>query len=424
MLLLNVIRAKDRLPMYLTAISSLSGNANASFTGSLGGSYTHATGDTGQTTTGGSLPEGVSSVVSGMTKTITRGLTPSVSGTLSRNPNFTLAVLDGEKFTRGFLKPVGQRTFAHFWNQGWPPELLLYLLVQKVVVEGEPEYWNYPSSSEPKLKTLHRFGCWVQSFVAGSPELKEGPAYTDLGPLLETSDVQDVNKLIALTEKGFALKPEGDVWRLSRVSESYVLRQTDPRGDSTDADCPNLLKEAEESSPIVGSEKFSELVRQDVLASGDAEKARSSLSASDGVVLVMGSDGKPHAALVLRSPEAVLYYLGELMRVANLDSGGIVPHVCIQGRSQPLFAAFPSERCDAAAVEARSPWGSFEIPGAQHAEPPDCTQDGELSPEEVSSKFCDPGRSMQAFRLLSQLLSLQKSAEEIPAPALVRVIGE
>jgi hypothetical protein len=43
---------------------------------------------------------------------------------------------------------------------------------------------------------------------------------------------------------------------------------------------------------------------------------------------------------------------------------------------------------------------------------------------ELREPSCESGRSMQALRLLSQVMSLQKSAKDLPTPALVRVIGD
>ena len=51
------------------------------------------------------------------------------------------------------------------------------------------------------------------------------------------------------------------------------------------------------------------------------------------------------------------------------------------------------------------------------------SQEGQTPPQ-INASFCHPGRSMQALSLASQLLSLQRSSEELPAPALVRVVGQ
>lgn len=391
MLLLNVIRAKDRLPMYLTAISSLNGNVSTRLTGGLGGSYSEANADaaTVQTASGGSLPAAMSTVTDAMTKTITRGLTPSVGGELSRNPNFTLAVLDGEKFMRGFLTPISQATFAYFWDQGWPPELLLYLLVQRVEEGGEggEVFNNYP----PKPEELSRFAKWVTDFIAGNPRVVRRQVGHDLGgPALPTSAVETLPDLVAAAKEGFVVTQRGTGWHLQRrTSELYLTFSVQGEEAPEDGEAePGVMR-------IYGAETPVE-------------------SESPG-----GREGR----LVLRSPEAVLYYLGELMRVGD-GAGASVPHICIQGQYQPLFLAVGLGSCPRALVEARSPWGDYAVPSASRQRQPVCAcQDGQLTyPKDADS--CDSGRSMQALRLLSQLISLQKSSDELPSPALVRVIGD
>jgi hypothetical protein len=130
--------------------------------------------------------------------------------------------------------------------------------------------------------------------------------------------------------------------------------------------------------------------------------------------------------LVLRSPEGLVYYLGELMRVANAnrkDDFPKVPYFCLQGHSQPLFVARPagSDRCIESLLEADAGRGRFSIPApGQSSELAEC-KEGEIR-FEMATK-CEPGRSMQALRLLSQLMSLQKSAKDLPSTAVVRVIN-
>lgn len=387
MLLLNVIRAKDRLPMYLTAISSLNGNVSTRLTGGIGGSYTEANADTGaaQMATGGSLPAAMSTVTDSVTKTITRGLAPSLGGELSRNPNFTLAVLDGEKFMRGFLKPIDGPTFAYFWDQGWPPELLLYLLVQRVE-EGGRVFKNYPPSS----KDFKEFGDWVAGFIAADPRIVRRQVEHDLGPVLPTSAAADLGDLVAAAKEGLTVSRRGRDWQLRRRTSELFFTTSD-QGE-TGAD------------------------------DGDQEGRILSLyGGPDPDSQVSDQRG---ARLVLRSPEAVLYYLGELMRVVE-QKRTTIPHICIQEQYEPLFNAVALGSCTRSLVEARSPWGDFEIPPASpRSSERSCRSDevGRLYYPDASD-VCDSGRSMQTLRLLSQLISLQKSAEELPSPALVRVLG-
>src|SRR5262249_38405229 len=91
MLLLNLIRAKDRLPMYMTGIASLSGNVSTALSASVPGAYSYSKGI------------GID--------TITRSTTPSAGAAISANPSFSLAVLDTQEFMKGFLSPVNTDLF-------------------------------------------------------------------------------------------------------------------------------------------------------------------------------------------------------------------------------------------------------------------------------------------------------------------------
>jgi hypothetical protein len=123
------------------------------------------------------------------------------------------------------------------------------------------------------------------------------------------------------------------------------------------------------------------------------------------------------------------------MRVSDYGPGQArsrdVPHVCIQGEWQPLFVAVRAGDCrnPDPFVVARSPWGDYAIPRSEVSSWEQCSVPGAVEYRNLSrgvenGRFCAPGRSMQALRLLSQLISLQKSADELPSPALVRVISE
>ncbi len=389
MLLLNVIRAKDRLPMYVTTVSSLNGNLSSTLSAGLGGSYadTETNSSTSQTASGGTLPTALETVTGATTKAITRGLVPSLGGTLSRNPNFSLSVLDGEKFMRGFLSPIEPSTIAYYWDQGWPRELLFYLLVHRVEFEDRPPLENHP----PDRDKFEDFAAWVVDFLATDRQFVHGTHLKDFGPRLKSDDVESLSDLVATSKEGLVLTRAGEGWQLQRPSSEYCIRSSDSK----------------DGCQRSGTES-------------DQERSR------PGILTVFETDDtgvEPPSRLVLRSPEGMLYYLGQLMRVANRQIDPWIPLVCIQGEHRPLFVALPLGECTGSLVAAHSPGGDFAIPPSREDTLKSGCRAGELSPS-GSRDRCDSGRSMQALRLLSQLISLQKSADELPTPALVRVIGE
>ena len=187
MLLLNVIRAKDRLPMYLSGISGLTGNVQTTLTSSLGSTYTDARAT--KTAPGATAAE--------VTDTLTRAYTPSVGATFSKNPTFTLAVLDTQEFMRGFLTPLGKDTLNYYWTQGWPRELLLYLLVQRVEIQEKDQplkvLRNYPDSADPNVSDMKEFADWVQTeFLAKDPQIVALPVPVAIGTELPASEVTNL----------------------------------------------------------------------------------------------------------------------------------------------------------------------------------------------------------------------------------------
>jgi hypothetical protein len=457
MLLLNVIRAKDRLPMYLTALNSLSGKMTATVEGSVGGSYSGLE----EETTASEVTSGVlGKVTDGMKESITRGLLPSVKGSYSHSPDFTVAILDGQEFTRGFLTPIPQRTFAYFWDQGWPPELLMYLLVNKVEVwdlagGAKAVYENYPNSGKPTLWEMTCYGAWVREFVARDPDLVTVAHLHEIGPPIPLTKLQDSSNLIAAMKEGLTLErvdgPQadeddeetGESWLLKRKVSTYQLRYPVPlkgspastaqlrekrleackerRGNEHEAvSAPAPEPRAEAKAADAGAE-----VRTVSLATAAEPASSEDITSDSGIIKVTGADGEK-VNVILRSPEAILYYLGQLARVANRDDlEPVVPHVCIQGQLEPLFVAVPAGRCTDTYVNVRSPWDSYAIPRRKQDAAVHCNDRGALTVsklQDLGDPFCEPGRSMQAFRLLSQLISLHKSAAELPVPPLVRVL--
>src|SRR5262245_41581288 len=102
LLLLNVLRAMERQPRYFTSLTQIRGSLNSSV---RVGFIIRFVNDAAQ-------PYFV-----------------SPEGALSSSPSFDVAILDSEKFMRGIMRPIAAELFKYYWDQGWPQELLFYLLV-------------------------------------------------------------------------------------------------------------------------------------------------------------------------------------------------------------------------------------------------------------------------------------------------------
>ncbi len=122
----------------------------------------------------------------------------------------------------------------------------------------------------------------------------------------------------------------------------------------------------------------------------------------------------------IRSPEAILYYLGQHMRVE--EEQGVMPEICVQGNLQPIFNAVGGAGCGQGIVSVRYDGARYVIPreAREHAA---CVA-GEDAKRRFSPVACVAGRSMQSLSLLNQLIALQKSAKDLPGTGLIRTVGQ
>ena len=98
MLLLNILRAKDHSPLFLTDMSRLNGSLSRKVTGAA---------TAGLNTTlnrGGTGPNHV----------LTRPFGASSGFEMTENPSFQVDVLNTQEFMQGFLKPIPQAKFAYY----------------------------------------------------------------------------------------------------------------------------------------------------------------------------------------------------------------------------------------------------------------------------------------------------------------------
>ncbi len=313
-------------------------------------------------------------------------------------------------------RPGTVNRYQYYWDQGWPPEFLLYMFVHHVDVkvwdkkvgdEKKIRYENYPDPSDKTLAKLERFGEWVTEFVKSKPRFVRSGA--KVGSCL-SSGASDLSALVNARKEGLSVVKIGESWQLEPEKSDLLLMS------SQDADeYENGLSNRVCDSPPLKS---------------------------------------PGPDFQLRSPEGMLFYLGELMRVEDkaLPAGNkTLPAVCIGDQLWPLFVAFGRddgpdckvavavnyegtkliipdqklEKKDSAVLDAEICRGLEVRPDGELTSLPVPTPTKGLPPKVVvlgESLKCFGGMSMESFSLLTQLIALQKSAQETPATSLVRAI--
>jgi hypothetical protein len=335
-LLLNVVRARFRHPMYFTGLTLLRGSQSV------------------QVGTGSSLPFG--------------GEAPSIftvnpNANLNINPSYDVAVLDTKEFMSGITTPVDMKTLKYYWDQGWSRQMLLFLFVRRIEL-GNRCFLNVPWNAadegcDPGVPKLNEY-------LDKKLDIVEDPAprRTAVGPPIQLAAGQApgvgdivnayVNKLTLAKEKG-----KENVYQLYSESKGFIFQF-----------CPEP-RECDAKS------------RQHVAIASDSDNP---------------DEKKPK--IFIRSPEAVLFFLGEIAR-EELE-GRLPPQMLTSGNDKiPLFVVRRSSTPPVGAaltVEYEGEW--YYIPSGPEG-----------------------GRSMHVLSLVNQILSLHKSRPELPSTSAVTVVG-
>jgi hypothetical protein len=316
----------------------------------------------------------------------------------------------------GFLAPVKADIFAYYWNLGFYKEVLFHLMVLKVQVTvahgacgkssgtklvDEYIFHNNHERGDTEPVEPQRFAEWVSYFLETEPHFVEGQLES-LGPPLEEGKAIDA--LISGLKEGLTLSQVGGKFQFQRlappparlkldrqpsVSKGIYVQTTARKGDGAE-----FYQHEEPDSP---TGQF----RDSVQVETDAGPVCMTIT------------------LFLRSPEGILYYLGELARLEEKNNK--VPHICVDGKLEPLFVVHrSSSECSKAVEVTNGDGATYAIPARNDKiDKPNCTKS-----EFRKLSSCDPGRSMEALTVVSQLIALQKSAKDLPTTSVVRVVGQ
>ncbi len=349
MLLRNILRASRRYPIYFTSFNALRGNMQYNFS-------------TGNIT----IPFSPWPSYAG-------AYSVAPSATYQSNPNFDLTVLDTQEFTRGIMTPVPMCTLDYYWKSGWPPEMLLHLFIQKMEKKNSKDEWevlfdNYPPD-EKKFKDfqdkIRKMKCKVES-----QDCKL------VSPKVRTEQPVRPKDLIEARKADFEIITEKD-------GEEYWYQLKSKKTKYT------VLCEGEETLrfAIEGRTEDEQMECKDT----DKDK-----------------DKKVMGKIYLRSPEAIMYYLGEIVRREEIDPK-FIPNIGIPGCDSPgvsLFLVRKSQTDSDAPVTVDFEGSKYFIPRDPHF-----------------GDRCRADQTMHVLSLISQLIGQQKKIEQVPVTGVVNVIG-
>lgn len=364
-LLLNVVRAFKQHPMHFTGFAKITGPAGSisptfAFTIPFGPDFTNNV------------------------YTFSPTIRPDVA-------SYEIAVYDKQEFVRGVMTPVTPKVLQYFLDQGWPAAMILHLFIRKIdVIKNNRIVESYVN--EPQDRTdFDKFTRWAHNAALCDIYLDFDRPTTSVDLVLGERDLPSPASLLAMQEKGYSFTPKVDpntralTYELQKTTAQLVLKfRNKPQGnDAQDRlrtqDCPEL-------TPLQ-------------LGGRPAEK-----------------DAERKAAFVhLRSPEAMVYYLGELARaelVRTFLHGDPVDPRPVQITIAYDAKGKPAER-KLFSLAPMPPARDEDVLLSVHYE-------GETYG--ILRDIGKSGRSMHVLSLLNQVIGLQKSATELPQTTTVRIV--
>jgi hypothetical protein len=343
MLLLNIVRASKRHPMYFTNFNALRANMTFNIqTGSM-------------TTPYAKMGKGPLAAFD----------TVAPSAAFSTSPSYDLTVLDSQEFYTGIMTPVSMDLFNYYWEQGWPKEMLLYLFIRRIEhlpEDGKPEVpplENYPGN---KIK-FDKFKQGLHKLFFANDQTDQKSecslvAHPDIiGTEIKKDDVQNLKNLIELQKVD------------SEVSANHGK---------------NMRLEINKNKTTY------QLISTKYIYKFDCGKAK--------------------YKFYLRSPEQILYYLGEIIREEmKSNSGPHKIHVCDDNPSveAPLFVVNKQTGNDGNSSV------NVVYEGIKYIIPDDS----------ANTDSCRVDRSMHVLSLVTQLIGLQKKGSKTPVTSVVTITG-
>lgn len=407
-LLLNILRARDRRPMFFTTLPSTTSTMvrgpGFTFKGPIGN---------------GSNGPGEGSISFGLGNT-----------TQVQSQNLTT-----QEFMNGIMTPMKPELLAYYLEQGWPADFILHMALlsfdgkdnhPKACVENCAKQAgaycmaraDYDAFSTALYGKLNASNQKARIRDAGAP-VPVGPLLTTAadsaplgGELLASLSALPALKLRLLrctsgtgtgcSPTGFRLVTWKPRWELefpsaeAQHSRDYVdpCKGLDP--------CPTTDGQSAPEPPPERSKTSHYIMVQQIPDPAD--------------VLPKTDPSRREVPFHVRSPEAMLYYLGQIARQTTSPrrSGkhSTIPRIRSSGsmeggrETEPLFRLLPDDGKCEADIRVRYDGRHYIVPRLRDAD---------------SGEACDPGSTMRALSFLTQLFMLQQSAKDQPQAVTINV---
>jgi hypothetical protein len=454
--LLNIVRASLNRPMQFTTLSSITGTASESLNSTL------------------SIPFGEA------THRPKTGVSPDVfglSGTVSGGPTFTVPVLDTQEFYQGELKPLTGQEYRFFLDEGITPSVLFYMFVDTIEL-------TVAGTKPPVTYTFHsyvaddfdndRYETVADFLLALGLSVEEVHRSQTVGPAITPAQLRDLRDIAQLTNAGLHITLERSE-RKSEASEDTAPAKSTKKKPEAAAKTPTHYQieknmtiyrpcfappsHATATATIDASldcgyndeddtsdqQQSGNLTRSGGFMSADLaarlEKVRTDyiakLQASGQTEIIpqikalppLPSDKKLQVRLYMRSPEAILHFLGSVVARYLHPTYGLARVIRVKV-GEP-YMAYPVDPC-AFAGDPRAPSNSapgFRCDNLFVVAAGQISGDSALSVDYDGKTYWIPdnseinGRTTRMLDLIKQILALHTSAKELPASNVLNIIG-
>ena len=400
--LLNILRARERRPLHFTAVRDIQGRLTQASSGTV--SIT--------------IPFGGDAA---------SNFPLSADGRASEesSPIFNIDVLgNSPEFVNAVLTPIDLTTAKVFWDQGWPKDVLIYLLVESIEVHGKKANGDLLRMQDFEIsrdkcndvgrvvendpEQREQFSCFsrIVEYLLEEREafpretrlkLVRSLSGTPIGSVLEPKDLKNLDHLLKVQEKDLSLiEISENEFQLCRLETKTDLCVTDKGSCDEVLDPVKACEDPKNISPTrssldrPGTHEFS-LMDIEFHTPATSPEAKVTFTAR------------------LRSLLSVLYYIGEMVRQENDQTVWVWPNRNFQdcsrkkyrpegGELVPLFEVNQGKPTNAA-VTVDHDGGIYWVPNSDR-----CT------------------RSLLTLAFLNQVFGLYQSRADLPAPALIQTI--
>ncbi|WP_147297639.1 hypothetical protein [Parasphingopyxis lamellibrachiae] len=363
MILLNILRAQHREPLYYSSVSQIEGaiaiGAEANLDLSLVGDGNPAT-DNANTTK------------------------PSLGVSMSSEPSFTVVPLNSNDFVRGALTPVRPATIALLLQQGWREDILAPLLIERITcIAGAGDKGQ--SGGEATTSTgTNEITIENHPYTFAQSRLSRGsnPATSDtvVPAAIDLQDFAEIDIGISTDKRSqFLIELNGNDLAdmlMAPNSSRYEIEQSG-QAPEREGSPPGHIVSVERDDDVEITFAFPDRI----------QNALSGCAASESATLGRNGGTEVH----IRSTQGIIYYLGEILRARY------TPLVRDEnGSTVLLFNLRQGSASAAVSVNYRGNRYYLDAHGGQSV---------------PTAAYDD--RSLQIISLINQLLALQTSTEDL-----------